>query len=376
MAQETLYDHIQLGNHQIGFYDTVIYDTAIQYEQFGYKGPKPIFCKIWFPIENSDDTHYLKFGDFNKENVPNNLFKVHQELSNRMNEIFIRDGVAFDISNGDSIDYGTLTVEEVLTQIKTIETRSKPSKIQSKLDYPVIVYHHGSQGLSTENTVMGEYFSSNGYIFISANFHLPYPNTIYGLLPLNLESPKMHNQSTPKSVIQFAKSLTHSDELTFIGHSWGAQEGWCFLNDTLHASAFVSMETTIEYQSDSIVIKDLWPYVYDALKVKDNKFSIPILLFAASDGNMSFDFFKGLSNKKMLYASYKEPFSHNSYTSLLMMRYYLNNHVQQPDADIMLTQIKGYSTHLDLIFSFLRFQKTGNKAYLEKFKKQFIIKQE
>jgi len=375
-AQETFYDHIQLGNHQIGFCDTVIYDTDVQYVQYGYEGSKPIFCKIWFPTEQANYSNYLKFGDFNKENVPDELSKVHQELLNRKDEIFIRDGVAFDISSGDSIDYGNLNLDEVLVQINLMETRSKVSIIQSKLNYPAIVYHHGNQGLSVENTIMGEYFASKGYIFISANFHLPYPNTIYGLLPLSLESAKMHNQSTPKAVIQFAKTLTDSDELTFIGHSWGAQEGWCFLNDSLQSSAFVSMETTIEYKTDSSIIKDLWPYVYDAIKIKNNKFSIPILLFAAQDVNMSFDFFKGLSRKEMIYASYLEPFSHNSYTSLLMLRYFLNNSLKQPDKDIMLTQIKGYSTHLELISSFLENQRNTNKSYLERFNKQFIITQE
>ncbi|MEQ9165994.1 MAG: hypothetical protein RLO12_07040 [Fulvivirga sp.] len=375
-AQETFYSQIQLGNNQIGFCDTVIYDTTILYKQYGYEGSKPIFCKIWFPEENSDDSQYLKFGDFNKTNVPDELSVVHKELSSQMDEISVRDGVAFDISTGDSLDYGNTNVYEILAQIKLIDTKSHASKLASKLDYPVIVYHHGAQGLSYENSIMAEYFASRGYIFISANFHLPFGNLDYGSIPYNPEKPNSNNQSSAKQLIKFAKSISKGNEIYFIGHSWGAQEGWCFLNDSMYVSAFVSMETTIEYKTDSLQIKEMWPEVYTALRTKKNKFSIPILLFAAQDENMSFNFFKGISNKDMIYASYLEPFSHNSYTSLLMMRYFLNNNLKQPDTDIMLTQIKGYAAHLDLIFSFLQNQKKGNRSYLEKFRMQFIITQE
>jgi hypothetical protein len=67
------------------------------------------------------------------------------------------------------------------------------------------------------------------------------------------------------------------------------------------------METTIEFKTDSVQIKEMWPYVYDALKTKRNKFSIPILLFAATEEDKPFEFFEGVSNKEMIHASYKEP---------------------------------------------------------------------
>jgi len=184
-AQETFYDFIQLGPHQIGFCDSIIYDTTCLYQQFDYEGSSPIFSKIWFPIMCSESSNYLKFGDFNASNVPVSLSKVHKELSYHMDEIFIRDGISFDIMTGEPIVYENVSVQEVLDKIKLMETKSKASEIHSKLDNPVIVYHHGNQGLSVENTIMGEYFASKGYSFISANFHLPYPNTIFGLLPLS-----------------------------------------------------------------------------------------------------------------------------------------------------------------------------------------------
>lgn len=375
-AQDTFYDYITLGKNRIGFDVTLLFDSAIQYQQYGYNGPAPIFAKIWYPIEDTVNLKYLKFGDFNTDRVPAELAEVHRELSKHMDELFIRDGITYDIVTDAPIDYGNISTQEVLDRIKLTETKSIATEITSKMDYPVIVYHHGAQGLSIENTIMGEYFASKGYIFISANFHLPYPNTIYGLLPYNLENEKMHRQSTAKAVIQYAKTLTTHNNLTYIGHSWGAQEGWCFLNDSVYATAFVSMETTLEYRTDTATIKETWPYVYDALKTKQNKFSIPILLFAAYEQNMRFDFFKGLSNKEMIYASYKKPFTHNSYTSLLMMRYFLHNTLPQTDSEIMLTQIKGYAAHLYLISAFLESLPSESKIDLTPFNPQFIITQE
>jgi pimeloyl-ACP methyl ester carboxylesterase len=222
-----------------------------------------------------------------------------------------------------------------------------------RTNWPVIVYHHGSQGMSDENAVMAEYFASRGYVFVSANFHLPYPDTPFGLLPYALEQENKHNQSTAKQVIEFARTLTKNPNLFFIGHSWGAQEGWCFLDEPNMATAFVSLETTIEYKTDTLEIKDKWPYVYDALAVQKREFSIPILLLAAEDRDLNFDFFRDWSSVAMTYASYMLPFAHNSYTSAYLMRYFLGDAFAKPDVVVLRTQVEGYATHLELMEAWL-----------------------
>jgi hypothetical protein len=125
------------------------------------------------------------------------------------------------------------------------------------------------------------------------------------------------------------------------------------------ATAFVSLETTIEYKTDTLEIKDKWPYVYDALAVQKREFFIPILLVAAEDPGLNFDLFKGRSNAAMTYASYKLPFAHNSYTSAYMMRYFLGDAFAKPDLEALRTQVEGYAGHLELIEAWLESVQQG-----------------
>lgn len=372
-AQDSYYDCMDLGKYRIGYCDSIIYDNENQYAQYHYEGMAPLFAQIWFPDDNGMGHNYMRLGDFRFEAVPEDLSLVYQKLSGHMDESFVRDGIIYNILTDEPIDYGNLTPEDIFERVKRIQTKSSRSKIPLKLDYPVIIYHHGSQGTSEENYVMAEYFASKGYIFISCNFHLPYPNIPFGLLPYDLEKVSKHNQSAAKTLINFAKSISVNNNVFYIGHSWGAQEGWCFLHQPGLVTGFVSMETTIEFKTDTEEIKDKWPYVYDALKIKKNEFSIPILLFAAKEDHTNFDFFKGLSTEEMVFASIKEPFAHNSYTSFFMMRYFLRDEVSQPDSDILLRQIKGYIAHLDLIYNFFEHVRTRNKLDTAKFHELFHI---
>ncbi|WP_298288750.1 hypothetical protein [uncultured Lutibacter sp.] len=372
-AQESYYDYVKLGEYQINYADTIIYNNNIQYNQYNYSGKTPMFVQVWYPSIKVNKTDQLKLGDFQFKNVPTNLVQVYEKLIAHMDDSFIKDGITYDIVQGQPIDY-SITTNEILGKIKKIPTKSSRKHLDIKLDFPTIIYHHGSQGLSYENSIMAEYFASKGYVFISANFHLPYENTIYGLLPYNLEKVNKHNQSRAKKLIEYAKSITTQQNVFYIGHSWGAQEGWCFLNDSSLTDGFVSMETTIEYKKDTSKIKEMWPYVYESIKIKKNKFSIPILLLAAQDKNLNFDFFKNLSTEKMVYATYKKPFGHNSYTSIYMMRYFLKSQINQPDSEVMLTQIKGYASHLELIYEFLESIRENKPFQYKKFEKDFIIK--
>jgi dienelactone hydrolase len=370
-GQGSYYDHIEFGKYRINYSDSIIYDPEIKYKQYGYSGSSPLFVQIWFPSIKSKVEKRLKFGEYKLNKVPAELSQVYEKLTAQMDEMLIRDGIENDIVTDTPINYGNLTTHEILQKINLSHTISSRSKIDSKLDYPVIVYHHGSQGMSFENSVMAEFFASHGYVFIASNFHLPYEGTLYGLLPYQLEKENKHNQSSAKALINFAKSISTQDKIFFIGHSWGAQEGWCFLNDSNWVDAFVSLETTIEFKTDTTRIKELWPYVWDAIKVKRNKFSIPILLVASEDGDTNFDFFKNINSNEIIFASYKKPFAHNSYTSMYMIRYFLRKDINQPDSEMLLSQIKGYSEHLKMILAFFKSLLKNEKLNLSPFNKSF-----
>lgn len=73
----------------------------------------------------------------------------------------------------------------------------------------------------------------------------------------------------------------------------------------------------------------------------------------------------------MIFASYKEPFAHNSYTSLSMMRYFLRGDINQPDSAMLLRQVKGYARHLNLIRTFFEALLKNEKLNLYPFGNYF-----
>ena len=373
VAQQSIYDFIGLGEYGIGYANTIIYDTEIDYDQYGYSGKAPIFVQVWYPDSSAKQGRYMKYGEFGFEDLPGPLSAVYTKLKSRMNDIFIRDGIAYNLETDDEMAYEEPYSRQMLDAVLQIETRSRKAVIETKPDFPAIVYHHGSQGLSDENAIMAEYFASHGYIFISGNFHLPFENSIYGLLPYHLEKQNKHDQSSAKAVLNYARSLNRNNKVFFIGHSWGAQQGWCFLNEPNRADAFVSMETTIEFKRDSEKVRELWPHVYDALKVKKNTFSVPILAFAAAEESTNFEFFKGQNSNETIFASYKKPFTHNSYTSMIIMRYFVKERFPQEDSETLLTQIEGYREHLSMIHSFFDSVNKSQPFTRDTFREHFIL---
>jgi pimeloyl-ACP methyl ester carboxylesterase len=60
-------------------------------------------------------------------------------------------------------------------------------------------------------------------------------------------------------------NLANGNKVFYIGHSWGAQEGWCTLHEPGLADAFISLETTMEWKTDTAEVRDKWPHVLDAI---------------------------------------------------------------------------------------------------------------
>lgn len=367
-AQNSFYDSIEMGKYQVGFFDTLIFSDSLSYKEYSYAGKAPIFVQVWHPIKPVANPIYLSYADFRNQKLPANLQAIYDALNQQANVVFMEANVATALSTYESIDYGSSSYEDVFSKLKLINTRSIKANLTKKNKYPVIVYHHGTQGVSDENYVMAEYFASRGYIFVSANYHLPYPQTIYGLT----ES-VTSNQSSEKTVIKFANTLSFGKHTFYAGHSWGAQTGWCFLNEAGWADAFVSLETTIEYKEDSLQIKDMWPYVYETIKTKKSNYTIPILMFANTQVDEPFWFFENTTSSDIYFASIKEYLEHNSYTSVYLMRYFLSASFNLPDKEILANQIKLYTLHLSLMHDF--FQSVIHKKALdtESYRQDFFI---
>lgn len=375
---DSFYKNILLGEDGVGFCDTVIFNSDVRFEflpengtsytQYGYKGPTPLFLQIWHPIEQQN-LKPLIFNDFRSRKISSELQSVYAPLIEKMDSFFVRYNIIEDFTDYDSIDYGKYSYFDVLDTLRNYQTKSQFKKISDKLDFPVIVYHHGGQGLSDENFILAEYFASRGYIVISSNFHLPFETKMYGY-----EGVVFDDTALPKSVIQFAKTLTTNDQLYFIGHSMGAQIGFKFLYEDHWADGFVSLETTLEGRPvEYLRSEDGWPRLTKVIDKHKLDYSIPILMIANTREEKLFPLFDEMVNSSMLHVSQKELFGHESYTAGYLMRYLYRDMFEQPDTTILGAHLRLYNEQLKLMESFFSSLADGKPLNTEEYEKDFFF---
>ncbi len=182
-AQKNLYDFVKLGEHQVAFTDTLILDARYGYTANDYEGQKPYFIQIWHPTKKSSKQNYLRVNDLFIFKQHPDLKTVQEKLSTEYKNLFIRDYLTENLQTGGVNNYGEYTYGEVFDLIGKLETRSIPYSLIEDSDFPVIVYHNGSQGHPFENFAMAEYFASRGFIFMAASFELQFENCAFGMLP-------------------------------------------------------------------------------------------------------------------------------------------------------------------------------------------------
>jgi len=283
-----------------------------------------------------------------------------------MDSFFIQYNIIEDFVDYAPINYGAHSNTDVLDTLMSSRTKSSFSRIENKSDFPVIVYHHGGQGLSDENFILAEYFASRGYVVVSSNFHLPFKDRVYGY-----EGVVFDDMELPKSVIEFARTLT-TNQLYFVGHSAGAQVGFKLLYDPNWVDAFVSLETTLEGREVDY-IKDGWSKLHKVIDTHKTDYSIPVLMVANTMENKPFPLFDELSNTPMIQASQKELFGHESYTSGYIMRYHYRDLFTQPDTTELKAQLRLYNENLKLIEAFLDGVADETILNTEDFEKDFFF---
>lgn len=351
-AQENLYQYLKLGAYSVGFMDTVLFDSTYTYQAYAYNGKKPHFIQVWHPLtEQPKQENALTVNQFYTTSTNSSLSSVQQQLNKHYQEAVIRDGIEENLVTGEANQFGAYSHTDVLGLVGELATKSSFCQLKKPSQFPVIVYHHGAQSNSFENFAMAEYFASRGFIFVSANFHLPYENTLFGLKPFS-KLIKNEDEQSLKTVLEFAQSLSNSSAIFFVGHSWGAQMGFRTLDGDSSIKGFVSLETTIEYKTDHEKIKEMWPEVYQKVVTDSVHYPFPMLLCAATGQEKPFEFFKQLNAQHLCFAPTKEEFEHNAYTSTFYLRYFINNNIPQPDKAILKDRLHYYVKHLELIHQF------------------------
>ncbi len=341
--------------HPIGFADTLLFNESMHYTAFGYDGPAPLFVQAWFPLGGTLaeplgrlDPNNLRFHELRRPELPALLRPVHQQLLLRMDSAFIEYCLRYPIDGDEPIDYAPFTEEQVKDSLFALGTHAFRAELPWDADRPVIIYHHGSQGLSDENVWMAEHFAENGFTFLSCNFHWPLEHAMYGT-PLVWEP----DHSSISTMLRFARKLAKGNKVFYIGHSWGAQEGWCTLFEPGLADAFISLETTMEWKTDTAEVRDKWPHVLDAITT--HRYPMPILMVADTEGEPPFPLFTGVRGE-VSYLDPKVPFTHESYTSAYLLRQAGEGRFTVPDAELLHGQHDIHQAMLEELLAFLREQ--------------------
>jgi len=339
--------------HPIGFANTLLFNDSLHYSAFGYKGPAPLFVQAWFPLGGTIaaplsrlDPVALRFRELRAPALPTSLQRVYSELLLRMDSAFIEYCLRYPFDGDDAIDYAPFTEQQVKDSLLALGTHAYRAALPQGTSRPVILYHHGSQGLSDENVWMAEHFAENGFIFLSCNFHWPLEKAQYGT-PLVWEP----DRSSVRTMLRFARQLANGNKVFYIGHSWGAQEGWCTLHEPGLADAFISLETTMEWKTDSAEVREKWPHVLEAITT--HSYPMSILMVADTDGEPPFPMFADVQGD-VRYLDPKEPFGHESYTSAYLLRLAGEGRFALPDADILREQRRMYEALLNELLVFLQ----------------------
>ena len=335
------------GHYAIGFADTLLFNDSLHYTAFAYDGPAPLIVQAWFPLDHDQASPPLTFGELRAPELRPELQRVYDELLLRMDSAFIEYNIRSTLDD-EPIDYTPYDALAIKDSLFAMPTAAHRTEFPIKLDRPVIVYHHGGQGYSDENVRMAEFFAGNGFVFLSCNFHWPLERAQYGT-PITWSPDRM----SIRELLGLARGIGEGNKVFFIGHSWGAQIGWCNLHEPGLADAFVSLETTIEWKNDSAEVREKWPDVLDA--ITRHRYPMPVLMVADTEDGPPFPMFKCV-RAAIRYLDPKEPFDHESYTSASFMRLAGEGRFNVPDADALRAQEAIYQALLEEMLAFFQEQ--------------------
>jgi hypothetical protein len=224
-------ERLSFGQYEVGYKDTIVYDSSEIFSYNSYQGYKPYFTHIWYPcIKSNSESDHFKYTDYWEFHTS----KENEELLKMLMQIY------------SSQTFGSQNFPEiVLNQISSVNYRAP--QLKNKL--PIILYHHGSQGIGIENNKLCEYFASHGYVVISPNFTLP-SDIVPKLIPSSLFKSKFDLTNLNEEIMSkiddemsnaefrnidfFLRAikklhLSSNEKIIGIGHSHGAQ--LLFLSD-------------------------------------------------------------------------------------------------------------------------------------------------
>jgi hypothetical protein len=113
-AQDNLYDFMKLGDFDVGFKDTIVFDENYQYNAYDYHGAKPNFIQIWHPsTRKNKDQRLMSFYDFFNSCKHDSLAVIQHQLEKNYREAVIRDCIEENLMSGEANNYGNFSYDSI-----------------------------------------------------------------------------------------------------------------------------------------------------------------------------------------------------------------------------------------------------------------------
>jgi hypothetical protein len=267
------------GKYFVGYKDTVIFKYNENFSYFNYNGSKPVFMSIWYPAVDHKNVKFMKFKNYISVYEQANYKQLSDTLIERFKRTLIKDAICININNMEEVSYSD-KLKKLYSDILETEVNAKKNLTAVKGKFPCIFYHHGHQSSPYDNNVFFEYMASNGFIVVSANYSLPDEKQNNLLIVSN--NSRFDELTDLEFVLGQTKKMQNIDtnNITAVGHSWGAQTFIRF--DNKHKSKsfhkIISLHTTMEDKSLKW-LKDWTQFDY-LFKDETKNSTTPVVFFA------------------------------------------------------------------------------------------------
>jgi pimeloyl-ACP methyl ester carboxylesterase len=343
---------LEAGNYLVGYSDTIVYNKYQDYSFHTYKGQKPYFVGMWYPLNNDAISSTRVYADYFEFDVPENLKELRDTLVLMQQTSLITYGIKNRLASWDDRAY-TQAEKELYDKILSTKVNATLSNKLPQKKYPVIVYHHGMGGTREENSVLFEYLASHGFVIISSNYHWPNQQDILAESINDLEF-----------IVDYATTLPFidKDRIHFLGHSWGGWMGLILNQTGNHAiKSFILLDNTLEEMSLEMVSR-YYPDLDSIIRNHPNDFKTKTYVITSQktyvengtyveNPEPEFEAFKLINYKNFEFLITRNTLNHAAFISVGALRSTYVKEIIQDDAAAAVLQ---YKTYLELNEQLLR----------------------
>ncbi|MBG15474.1 MAG: hypothetical protein CL853_03880 [Crocinitomicaceae bacterium] len=371
----TTIDSLCYGRYNVGHQVETYFNSSIDYQLNPYKGALPFQVSIWFPSAE-DGQQPLTRDNYLSGKLDAKMKQVSDSL-----DFYAREGL---LNYGICINYKNLSLRKPTQKdqllkdaILNLPCKASSSTTPKSGKWPCVFYHHGAGGDALENLILCEYLASYGFVVVSSNFNWPSEtkNT-------EISVSSDYEKENTLFVLDKIKQLNYvdSEQIYYVGHSWGAQVGLALNNKTSLFNAFIILETTLEHAQMSEIPK-YWPDLHEHIESNKANMVRPNYVFCSKTFwskrkwvTPRYEYFRTLEATPQTFITYSTPLGHAAYTDCGVIRAEFADTHKQKDAKIIRDQYNVYLEMCSMIKLILQQSVKGQQTDFSRHPK-FIIEE-